>query len=132
MTAPGVTEVDAWNPAVRAPGTAAVSYYGKRPGQANTDGYLSATRNALARAPVVWSAMVNDPRTPMLNDGSSRPPPGDVGFLDFNGSDIGPDGTAWGSFIQDCAATDVAPPCGDGHTHAQYGVRGFAGRLVWP
>ena len=57
---------------------------------------------------------------------------GDVGYLDFNGSDIGADGTAWGSFIQDCAASDVAPPCGDGHTHAQYGVRGFAGRLVWP
>ena len=132
MTAPGVTELDAWNPAVRAPGTAVVSYYGKRPGQANTDGYLSATRNALARAPLVWSSMVNDPRTPMLNDGSSRPPPGDVGYLDFNGSDIGADGTAWGSFIQDCAASDVAPPCGDGHTHAQYGVRGFAGRLVWP
>jgi hypothetical protein len=133
MTAPGVAVVDSWNPAVRAPGNAVVSYYGQRAGQGpNADGYLTVTRDALARAPVVWSAMLNDPRAPMLNDGASRPPPGDTGFLDFNGSDIGPDGTAWASFIQDCAPTDVAPPCGDGHAHAMYGARGFAGRLVWP
>ena len=133
MTAPGVTVADAWNPAVRAPGYAAVSYYGERPGQApKADGYLTVTRDALARAPIVWSAILNDPRAPILNGGASRPPPGDVGYLDFNGSDIAADGSAWGSFIQDCAATDVAPPCGDGKTHAMYGTRGFAGRLVWP
>ena len=133
MTAPGVSVADAWNPTVRAPGNAAVSYYGERPGQApKADGYLTVTRDALARAPIVWSAILNDPRAPILNGGASRPPPGDVAYLDFNGSDIGPDGTAWGSFIQDCAATDVAPPCGDGKTHAMYGTRGFAGRLVWP
>jgi hypothetical protein len=132
MTAPGVTQVDAWDPAVRAPGAASVAYYGKHPGQTSTDGYISATRTALARTPIVWSATVNDPRTPMLNDGSRRPPPGDVGFLDFNGADIGPDGSSWGSFIQDCAPADVAPPCGDGHTAARYGARGFAGRLLWP
>jgi len=133
MTAPGVTVADSWNPAVRAPGNAAVSYYGQRAGQApKADGYLTVTRDALARAPIVWSAVLNDPRTAMLNDGSSRPPPGDTGYTDFNGSDIAPDGTAWASFIQDCASTDVAPPCGDGKTHAMYGTRGFAGRLVWP
>ena len=132
MTAPGVTQLDAWDPAVRAPGTAIVSYYGKRAGQATTDGYITATRTALSPSPIVWSATVNDPRAPMLNDGARRPPPGDIAYLDFNGADIGPDGSAWGSFIQDCAPADVAPPCGDGNTAARYGARGFAGRLLWP
>jgi len=132
MTAPGVAVMDAWDPAVRAPGEAAVSYYGQRPGQTTADGYLSVTRTALTAEPIVWSAALNDPRVPMLNDGSSRPPPGDIGFLDFNGADIARDGTAWASFIQDCGAKDVDPPCGDGTTHAMYGARGFAGRLVWP
>ena len=132
MTAPGVAVGDSWDPAVRAPGEAAVSYYGPRAGQTNTDGYLSVTWNALSTAPIVWSAALNDPSVPMLNDGSSRPPPGDVGYLDFNGADIAPDGTPWASFIQDCGAHDVDPPCGDGKMHAMYGARGFAGRLVWP
>jgi hypothetical protein len=132
MTSPGVTQVDAWDPAVRAPGTAIVSYYGQRPRQTTTDGYITATRTALAPHPIVWSATVNDPRAPMLNDGARRPPPGDIGYLDFNGADIAPDGSMWGSFIQDCAPADVAPPCGDGHARAMYGARGFAGRLLWP
>ena len=132
MTAPGVTQHDAWDPAVRAPGAAIVTYYGQRAGQTTTDGYITATRTALSRDPIVWNATVNDPRAPMLNDGAHRPPPGDIGFLDFNGADIGPDGSAWGSFIQDCAPGDVAPPCGDGHMAARYGARGFAGRLLWP
>ena len=132
MTAPGVSQVDAWNPAVRAPGNAAVSYYGQHPGQTTTDGYLSATRTALAPQPVVWHAMLNDPGTPMLTASGTRPPPGDVAYLDFNGSDIAPDGSAWGSFVQDCPPGDVSFPCGDGHTRAMYGARGFAGRLLWP
>jgi len=132
MTAPGVAQVDAWNPAVRAPGAAAVSYYGQRPGQTTTDGYLSATRSALAWSPIVWHAMLNDPGTPMLTASGTRPPPGDVAYLDFNGSDIAPDGSMWASFVQDCPPGDVTFPCGDGHARAMYGARGFAGRLLWP
>ena len=132
MTAPGVAQTDAWNPAVRAPGAAVVSYYGQRPGQQTTDGYVSATRTALARNSIVWHAMMNDPRTPMLTASGTRPPPGDVAYLDFNGSDIAPDGSAWSSFVQDFLPGDITFPCGDGHARARWGARGFAGRLLWP
>jgi hypothetical protein len=132
MTAAGTDVLEAWFPAVRAPGYAAVSYYGQRKGQSTADGYISVTRTALAQAPMVWSAPLNDPRVPMLNDGGQRPPSGGTAYLDFNGVDIAHDGTAWASFIQDCGARDVDPPCGDGTSHHMYGVRGFAGRLVWP
>jgi len=132
MTAPGVTVGAAWNMSVRGPGNVAVSYYGHRAGQATSDGYITQSHNASSKTPVFWSGVLNDPRTPMLNDGSSRPPTDGVGYLDFMGADIGPDGSAWGSFIQDCGANDTDGPCGDGHTHAMWGVRAFAGRLLWP
>ncbi|MGZ4145109.1 MAG: sialidase family protein [Actinomycetota bacterium] len=131
-SAPGITVGEAWNLTVRAPGEVAVSYYGERADGQTADGYLTATRNALDADPIFWSATVNDPQIPMLNDGSSRPPTGGIGFLDFNGVDIAPDGTPWASFIQDCGANDVDPPCGDGTSHAMWGARGFAGRLLWP
>ena len=45
---------------------------------------------------------------------------------DFIGAAIGPDGTPWASFNQDCGPSPKAPAC-----RAQHGqTRGYAARLV--
>jgi hypothetical protein len=126
-TAPGVAHITQWFVAVRGPGQLALSYYGQRTGQSSYDAYLTETRDALAPDPVFWSALVDDPRRPLLAA------PGTPAKDDFVGVDIGPDGSAWGSFYADCppdAAKD--PVCSDGQGFDPEANRAFAGRLVWP
>jgi hypothetical protein len=131
ITAPGVAAVGTWFPAVRGAGHAAVAYYGQRQGRDSSDGWITETRDAFAADPVFWSATVNSPSRPLLlsADGTRYPGPG---FLDYNGADIGPDGTPWGSFVQDCEAGARDAACADGGAEKAYAARGFAGHLQWP
>ena len=55
-----------------------------------------------------------------------------VSYLDYNGADIGPDGVAWGSFIQDCAPDSTEPGCVGADGKRFFLARGLVGRLAWP
>jgi hypothetical protein len=91
----GLATIDQWAVAVRG-GEVATSVLGTRsPG--TYGGFVSVVRDVLA-PPLVWSAEVNDPASPLL-----RSAPTDAKD-DFIGIDIGPDGTPWASFFASCAA----------------------------
>lgn len=137
VTAPGITaggggiSGDAtWFVAVRRPGHVAFAYYGHRGESEAADGWITASRNALARRPTFFSASVNRPGEPMLIDARGTRPPG-PGYLDYNGTDIGPDGSPWGSFVQDCPPDARDAACADGDGPKLFAVRGFVGRLRW-
>ncbi|MFN2590248.1 MAG: sialidase family protein [Actinomycetota bacterium] len=130
VTAPRVFTVGTWNFAVRGRGHVAFSYYGQRAGQETWDGYLTETRDALevlsGGRPVFWSAQLNDPARPLMySDDQTR------GTLyvnvDFIGVDIGPDGTPWASFVEDCGPNPSDPTC----RAQRHQTRGFAGRFLW-
>jgi len=123
MTAPGVTSINEWFMAERGP-SVVVSYLGQKVGQANWDGYLTVTRDALAARPVFWSATVNNPRTPMY---VGTPAPARD---DFIGADIGPDGTPWGSFFASCPANATDPACAGQSSDPQANAA-VAGHLAW-
>jgi hypothetical protein len=141
VTAPGLT-VDQWAMAERG-GALAVAYLGQTQGQTTWDAYITETKNPLDAQPVFWSAAVND--RPILYGSSIQgsgylplfdgvripfPPPfGNQMFgNDFIGATIAPDGSAWGSFDQDCGPTPDSSGCRTQNDQ----TRGFAGRLVWP
>ena len=147
LTPPGVARISQWAFAQRGRGGhVAFSMLAQKAGQTSYDGYLTETRNALTRKPVFWSAIVNDPRRPLLYaeslqgsgyltlpGGQSLPLPAPFGPFpvatgnDFIGAVIAPDGTPWGSWTQDCGPAPDSPGC-----VAQAGqTRGFAGRLRW-
>jgi hypothetical protein len=153
LTAPGVTGVLRWSVSERGVGHLVVSYLGHRNAQTTWDGYLTETRDALdalkpGGGPLLWSAATN--RHPLmyadhisgagyvLGQGQIQVPyPFPLGIQplagpvnagnDFLGSAIGPDGTAWGGFNQDCGPTPNAPGCQADHDQ----TRGFVARLVW-
>jgi hypothetical protein len=135
LTAPGVTSVGTWTVAVRAPGQVALGYYGQQKGQPTFDGYITETADALASQPTFYSAIVNDPKAPLLASSTTAAP--GPGYLDYNGVDIAPDGTAWASFVGDCNADNsptaaIAPVCTADSQTTYYGAYGFAGWLSPP
>jgi hypothetical protein len=95
LTAPAARHMSIyqWQAAVGAPGRVAVSYLASR-SDAGWDGYISTTRDALARNPVVFAARVNPSSAPMASVGG-------VGD-DFIDVDVAPDGSAWAAFWADC------------------------------
>jgi hypothetical protein len=126
MVPPGVTGVNKWYMQSGKPGQVAVSFYAARKEGTDLDAWLSETRDAFAARPVFFSGRLNDPKTPVLWGGRGNAP---WPLLDFIGVDIGPDGTVWGSFIQDCG-----PNLGDGiacQGRPTYNNVGFVGRLAW-
>ena len=144
VTAPGVT-VGQWAMAEGA-GTLAVAYLGHTAGQATQDAYITGSRDlsAVLRGgrPILYSARVNERPilygsgiqgsgyvTLPLGQRAPFPPPfGNQMFgNDFIGATIAPDGSAWGSFDQDCGPTADSPGC----VAQADQTRGFAGRLVW-
>jgi hypothetical protein len=146
VTAPGVTHIhDNWFYAVSEPGELTITYNAQTNGQSTYDGYITTTRDALNATPdgpVFWSAQANDPNIPLMYgdalqgvgyavvtnpvDGqTTRTPPPQVNQL---GAAIGPDGTRWASFTEDCGANPDVQRCRDQHNQ----TRGFAARLVWP
>ena len=138
MTAPGVTSVGAWTfaqgtHAAGHVGDVAVTYYAKRGTNTTSDGFITATRDALASDPVFWSGQVNDPNRPLLYNTQTNGNPG-ITVLDFNGGAWAPDTqSVWGSWVQECGA-NVVTDCQSRlpTTAPTAATDGFAGRLVWP
>ncbi|MDT7548637.1 MAG: hypothetical protein QOE84_1031 [Actinomycetota bacterium] len=125
LVPPGV-RAGIWYMQAREPGHVAVSFYAPRGEGTMVDAWLSETRNALSGKPVFWSAMVNNPARPALWASRGNAP---WPLLDFVGVDIAPDGTVWGSFIQDCG-----PNPGDGIAckgRPTYNNVGLVGSLRW-
>jgi hypothetical protein len=124
---PGMTGVSGpgYDAAARQPGRVAISFTGTRQGGTGLDAWLVATSNATSERPAFEAAMLNNPKTPVLWQArGSAPWP----FLDFLGAAIGPDGSAYGSYIQDCG-----PNLNDGVAcppHPDYNNTGFVGRLL--
>lgn len=119
---------------VGAPGHVAISYLGQRGGRAGFDGYITETYDALASRPLFWSATVNSPSEVPLDNGSKGSSNG-LG-LDYVSVAIGPDGTPWASFWDDCGEqlpqstagcpTSREPP----PDVTTFGFRDYAGRLA--
>jgi hypothetical protein len=155
ITPPGVSAILRWAVAERGLGNLAVTYVARRQGASTWDGYVSETNDALdaLRAggePLFWSGVAN--REPLMYADTIRgagnialgegqlaaPYPSPLGIdpagglfsagNDFIGATIGPDGTPWGTFNQDCGPSPQAAGCrADGDQ-----TRGFAARLAWP
>jgi hypothetical protein len=141
MVAPGVTSVGTFTFAQGTyanglVGDVAVTYYGNRKGKTTSDGFITATKDALDPNPVFWSGQVNTlSGRPLLYN---TPTDGNIGVtvLDFNGGAWSPDGgSIWGSWVQDCGANVATDPnCTRRYPKTNPGNPddGFAGRLVWP
>jgi hypothetical protein len=100
---PGVQAVRRVAVAVRKRGQVALAYPGTTDGS-HLNGYITETRNVLAKRPLFWSASVNDPADPLLNAADSET----FGDRLFYGTDaIAPDGTVWAGFH--CAKTSACP-----------------------
>jgi hypothetical protein len=146
VTAPGVTAVKQWALAASQHGDIAFAYLGHRRGQTTWDGYLTSTRRitALARPgrAVLFSSRLNPADRPLLygdnvqgsgyfagpgNTPLPYPPPFNQQMFgnDFIGAAFAPDGTAWGSFTQDCGPSYDSAGCRAQHDQ----TRGFAGSL---
>jgi hypothetical protein len=148
VTAPGVTTAATW--AVAARGHAlALSYLGQHPGDGRYFGYVALLPDArtllhggttvlsgqVAKGPLLYGSGLVGPApkgagTIPVAPGVDAPfpPPFDIQLFgnDFIGVTIGPDGTPWGSFTQDCGPAPSAPAC-----RANGGqTRGLVGRLV--
>jgi hypothetical protein len=85
---------------VGVPGHVAISYLGKAAGRNGFDGYITETSDALVKRPLFWSGTVNDPAQAPLDDGGKGSSNG-LG-LDYVSVAIGPNGTPWASFWDDC------------------------------
>lgn len=144
MIAPrGVREADLARIAVARPGKIAIVYLGSTnaPGRApyfeycnvllstcanghyegvRWNGYLTQIDNIFARDPMIRTATVNDPRTPLFVGGCSADG-ACMANLDFLDVHFDRRGIAWGAFVDDCRVargfipifTQETPPCGD-------------------
>lgn len=100
---PGVEAVRRVAITARKRGQIALAYLGTTDGS-YFNGYITESRNALARRPRFWSATVNDPADPLVNAADSET------FGDrfwFGTATIAPDATAWAGFH--CAKTSACP-----------------------
>ena len=149
VTGPGVSAISQWSFAAAGDSDFAFAYLGHRSGQKTWDGYLTAGRDVLDglqthAGPVFYTGQLNRPGQPLLfgdnvqGSGYLQGPGGvDVPFPppfnnqmmgnDFIGAAIGPDGTPWGSFTQDCGPSPDDARCQKQHDQ----TRGFAGRLAF-
>lgn len=87
------------------------------------NGYLTVSRNVLAKNPVFYSTTVNDPRDPLKRTTCG---PGRCGLfiLDFIDVTIAPNGQVWSSWVDACIAVCVQEGPNDA------GAEAIAGRLV--
>jgi hypothetical protein len=83
-----------------APGHVVFSYLGKATGRNGFDGYITESADVLAKRPLFWSAVINDPSQVPLDIGSKGSSNG-LG-LDYISVAIGPNGVPWASFWDDC------------------------------
>lgn len=96
-SAPGVTDAVFPELIVGGVGKIAFVYYGTTNGAETYDAWLAISYDALAERPTFFSAQVNDPFADAFVVGSCC-----GGVQDFIDVSIGPDGTAWGAFVDDC------------------------------
>jgi hypothetical protein len=139
LVARGVRSVSTWMFAqgTHAPGhvgDVAIAYYGTRGQRTASDGFITATRDALAPDPVFWSGQVNSASRPLVYNTRLS---GNIGttIMDFNGGAWAPGAdSVWGSWVQDCGADATSDPnCrnrlpGRAVTSTE---DGYAGRLAW-
>jgi len=146
-TAPGVVAVKQWSFATNQHGDIAFAYLGQHKAQSTWDGYVTSARSIVAAVrakggPVFLSARVNPANRPLLygdnvqgsgylsgpgNTPLPIPPPLNQQMFgnDFIGAAIASDGTAWGSFTQDCGPSYDSAGCRKQHDQ----TRGYAGWL---
>lgn len=77
------------------------------------NGYLAISDNALAKDPVFFTGLVSDPKDPLVR---ARCGPGRCHWpYDFIDVEIGPDGIAYGAFVDGCMefCTELTPREGD-------------------
>jgi hypothetical protein len=132
LTPKNLASIDRW--AVDAQGAeVTISYVSQSKSvHGGYDGYLSVTPDALAPSPVVWTATINPPATPMM-----RSAPQDAKD-DFIGVAIGPDGNPWASFFAPCNGETAARQANDPACEQAKGVsfpnggndRGVVGSLL--
>jgi BNR/Asp-box repeat len=106
VAAPGVRQVIHTAIAAADTGHIAIAYLGSTSTNpnANFSGYITESKDVLARRPVFWSAAVNNPARP-LYPGSHKETFGDRLFLISD--TFGPDGTPWAAFH--CAYESACP-----------------------
>jgi hypothetical protein len=151
---PGVREAALPRPAADRPGRVVVAWLGSTnaPGHepfyaycnvlltpcddgsyagATWNGYLTEIENVFSPLPVLRTATVNDPRAPLFTGGCSADGACKAN-LDFIDAALGPDGTAWGIFVDDCAwKRQFQPLFNPGAGQCADGVgEGVFGRLV--
>ncbi len=108
--APGLTEVALATLDADAPGKVAIAYYGtddvsgkidkRRYEDARWNFYLTMSADVFARDPVFYSASMNDPSDPVaLRECGPRRCYDALDFIDVV---VGPDGTPWTSFVDNC------------------------------
>lgn len=144
LTPPGVQTIHHVSWEQHGVGEVAAGVLGQRKGQKGYDGFIVATKNALAADPTFYSGMLNSLKRPLLYSADvtgsgyillpgappiSYPPPFGFNFAgnDFIGTTYAPDGTPWASFTQDCGPSPSTPQC----VKQKDQTRGFAGRLLW-
>lgn len=105
------------------PGRIAVDYMGTPTGT-RWNGYITISTNALSENPLFYTTSVNPPRRPLVVGTCGTERCHSAG--DFFDVAIGPDGTAWASFVDtrsDCILTDL-------FTGEKLGCEGVVGHLV--
>ena len=124
---------------------AAFAYLGHRKGQTTWDAYLTSSHRIqegfrTRGGPVFFSARLNAADRPLLYGDSVQgsgyfagpgdqplpyPPPFNQQMFgnDFIGAAVAPDGTAWGSYTQDCGPSYDSPGCRKQNDQ----TRGYAG-----
>ncbi len=156
LAPPGVTEAALPRPATdpKRPGRVAIAWLGSRnaPGRApfyaycdvllstcsdanyrgaRWNGYMTEIQNVFAGRPVLQTTTVDPPNRPLFVGGCSADGACKAN-LDFIDAQFGPDGTAWGVFVDDCAwKRRFRPLFNAGLGRCEDGVgEGIFGRLV--
>lgn len=133
IAAPGVNEAALPSVDAGAPGRIAIAYMGTKdspwPGSADYEGvgwngYITMTTKALKDDPTLLTATVNDPADPLVV-GSCGPfrCRNTANFFDVA---IGPDGTPWAAFVDECVVDEPRCDSFPGITPSE----GIVGRLV--
>jgi hypothetical protein len=130
---PGLTEVALATVDAGGPGKVAVAYYGtddvtgkmdKRDYEdAKWNFYMTMSANVFDRKPVFYSGPINDPRDAVAERACG--PRRCYDALDFIDVVVGPDGTPWTSFVDNCIA-----PCVPKGSAPVVPTNGVVGRFV--
>jgi hypothetical protein len=147
ITAPGVSSIKQWSVAASGAGDVAFAYIAHRAGQSGWDAYLTAIHGVqkgfrTPAGPLLVSARLNPADRPLLYGSDVQgsgyfegpagqplpyPPPFNQQMFgnDFIGAAVAPDGTAWGSYTQDCGPSYDSAGCRRQNDQ----TRGYAGYL---